>query len=193
MKINSIGNYNYPSFKGIVSKEFLISMKKEVDDYAKKGDLDTVNRLSYLYDEVEKKTKDFNIEIYPPKKIKSRDGEKKIIPNKTVVYLDSIDAPILFKAGKNAGKKLAGSVIWETEVSLPCEPLRTADGWETRVGYLTENGKYPPSKAILERILFWSEYAQNDLDALILQGGKNNQKKSKMSLTDKLSEAIKKL
>lgn len=168
-------------------------MKKEVDDYAKKGDLFTINQLSCLYDEVEKKTKDFDIEICPPKKIKSRDGEKKIIPNKTVVYLNSIGAPILFKAGKNAGKKLAGSVLCETSVSLLCEPLMTADGWVTGLGYLTENGKYPHSKEVLEKIIFWSKFAQNDLDALILQGGKNKQKKPKMSLTDKLSEAIKKL
>ena len=191
MRINSISQYNSPSFKRIVSKNFLISMQKEVDNYAKKGNREAIEELSKLYDEAEEKTKDFDIEVLPPEKIKSRDGEKKIIPNKTVVWLNSIDAPIIFRAGKKTNKKMAGKIIYKTDASLPYKEILAADGWATGVGYITENRKYPHAKDVLEQIIFWSEYAQRDLKrGIVLE---EEQEKKEMSLSNKLARAIKKL
>ena len=191
MRINSISNYNSPSFKRIVSKGFLISMQKEVDNYAKKGDNESIEELSKLYDEAEEKTKDFDIEVLPPPKIESRDGEKKIIRNKTVVWLNSIDAPIIYRAGKKSNKNLAGKIIYKTDASLPYKQILSADGWATGVGYLTENMKYPHAKDVLERIIFWAEYAQHYLKRGITIEEEQTRKETR--LRNKLAKAIKKL
>ena len=154
MQINKVNSANQPSFKGIVSKGFLKHVKKEVQGYVKQGDEEKVRKIVDLFKKVEAKTKPFDVEVIAPVP-KSRDGELKIIPNETVVWLDTTEPVVKFKVNEKHNKRLSGYEVYSRSlwVNLPHKEILAHDGWATGVGYLTSNTKYPDSASVLEEIL----------------------------------------
>ena len=154
MQVNRVNSANQPSFKGIVSKGFLKHMKKEVQGYVMQGDEEKVRKIADLFEKVEAKTKPFDVEVIAPVP-KSRDGELKIIPNETVVWLSSTEPVVKFKVNEKHNKRLAGYEVYSRSLwtRLPHKQILAHDGWATGVGYLTSDTKYPDSASVLEKIL----------------------------------------
>lgn len=168
MQINKVNSANQPSFKGIVSKGFLKHMKKEVQEYVKQGDEEKVRKIVDLFKKVEAKTKPFDVEVIAPVP-KSRDGELKIIPNKTVVWLSSTEPVVKFKVNEKHNKRLAGYEVYSDSLwaRLPHKEI-LANGWATGVGYLTSNTKYPDSASVLEEILSNVDTAMGDFKKIAM-------------------------
>lgn len=161
MKINSVQSYKSPAFKGIVTKDFLVAVKNEAETMCRQGEFAAFRKLSDLYTKVDSLSKEFDIEIIAPR-LKTRDRAKKIVPNKTVVFLDNVrhgHTQIIYKANKKAGKALNGQVILKKEISstpIPNKEILSHDGWATGVGYITkpyDKVKYTNTTKILSQVL----------------------------------------
>ena len=160
MRTNGVQSYKSPVFKGIVTKDFLVAVKNEAETMCRQGQFTAFRRLSGLYTKVDSLTKEFDIEIIAPK-LEPRDKVKKIVPNKTVVFLDNVrygQTTVVYKANQKAGEALNGKVIHKKEVPsapIPHKEILDYDGWATGVGYITrpyDKVKYKNTTKILYQI-----------------------------------------
>lgn len=161
MKINSVQSYKTPAFKGIVTKDFIVAVKNEAEAMCRQGRFTAFRKLSDLYTKVDSLSKEFDIEIIAPK-LEPRDKVKKIVPNKTVVFLDNVrygQTTVVYTANKKAGEALNGKVIHKKEVpsaEIPHKEILADDDWATGVGYITvpyDKVKYKNTTEILSQVL----------------------------------------
>ena len=154
MKINAINaNNSKTNFKGIVSKAFIKTVKADIQNYTDKSLTQKAKRLQDLLTKVQKESKGLNIIVTKPP-VSSVNPNKKIIPNKTKIYTDSIIPRFTIFANKKY------SQIYKTEVQynfntffdLPHKTTgKTADG--RKIGVLKTSRKFPDSEKILKSIL----------------------------------------
>jgi len=202
MRTNGVQSYKSPVFKGIVTKDFLVAVKNEAETMCRQGRFTDFRKLSDLYTKVDSLTKEFDIEIIAPKLI-TRDNVKKIVPNKTVVFLNNVRhgyTQIIYKANKKAGKALNGQVIHKKEVPsapIPHKEIFADDGWATGVGYITipyDKVKYKNTTEILSQVLSNLTSAKAKLNRMKKKIDEISMfSKTATSFIDKLSVDINKL
>lgn len=154
MKINPITPQNKSTnFKGIITRSFIKSVNADVQDYMRKGLSSKAKKITTLYNEIQKNSKGINIIVAKPPVI-SVNPNKKIIPNKTKIYTDTIIPRLVFFANKKYEK------IYHTEVQcnfntffdLPHKTTgKTADG--RKIGVLKTTREFPDSEKVLKSIL----------------------------------------
>ena len=164
MKINPITPQNKSAnFKGIKTKSFIKSVKTDILENMDKGLISKAEKIKTLYSEVQKNSKGLNIIITKPP-VTSVNPKKKIIPNKTKVYTDTVIPRLTIFADEKYEK------IYHTEVQcnfntffdLPHKSTgKTADG--RKFGVLTTSRVYPDSEKILKSILSALEQAKRVL------------------------------
>lgn len=156
-----------PSFKGIVSQKFINQYVSEIKKMPKSSP--KKKDLVALYAEVKKRTKMFDIELFPPQVKPKDETVEKIIPDKTPVLGGSLYPLIKFRANSNAPKEVVGKDILIIHgPSMPYKSIKTLYGRPT--GYVTLNpteNEFPPAKDVLQDILNWEKSAKKDMEKMI--------------------------
>ena len=164
MKINPITPQNKSTnFKGIKTKSFIKSVKTDILENMDKGLISKAKKIKTLYSEVQKNSKGLNIIVTKPP-ISSVNPKKKIIPNKTKVYTDTVIPRLTIFADEKFGKlyNTEAQCNFNTFFDLPHKTTgKTADG--RKIGVLKTSREFPDSEKILKSILSALEQAKRVL------------------------------